>query len=108
MRKTLIALAATLLVGWAATPGLRAGVYNTAEPPVWPMPASLQDFQYRLGELRSIAVENPKDPTEKRETPREYYLRRVAELEAKEWTDGLSVEDRINLGAYLIRLLKYE
>jgi tetratricopeptide (TPR) repeat protein len=108
MRKMLIALGMTLCVGLAATPGLRAGVYNTAEPAIWPMPGSLQDFQYRLGELRSIAVEMPKDPKETRETLREYYLRRVAELEAKERTDGLSVEDRINLGAYFIRLLKYE
>ena len=52
------------------------------------MPASLQDFQYRLGELRSIAVDTPKDPKEKQETPREYHLRRVAELEKKMSVDS--------------------
>jgi tetratricopeptide (TPR) repeat protein len=108
MRKMPIALAMTLFVGLAIPPKVSAGVYNTAEPPLWPMPASLQDFQYRLGELRGIAVEMPRNPSEKQETLRERYLRRVAELEAKERTDGLSVEDRVNLGGYLIRLMKYE
>jgi tetratricopeptide (TPR) repeat protein len=107
MGKTPIALAATLLVGLAATPGLRAGVYNTAEPAIWPLPSSFPEFQYRLGEMRSVAVDRPKNPGET-ETPYERGLRLVAALETKARTDGLTVDDRINLGASYIRLLKYE
>jgi len=72
------------------------------------MPGSFDQFTYLLGDLRSIAVEKQKDPTDTKEAPRDYYLRRVAELEAKGRTVQLSVEDRVNLGAYYIRLLKYE
>jgi tetratricopeptide (TPR) repeat protein len=107
MRKTLIALAATLLVGLAATPGLRAGVYSTAEPSDWPLPLVYPQYRLRMGDLRSIGVNRTRNDNEK-ETPHERGLRLAAGLEEKGRKDGLTVEDRINLGAYYIRLLKYE
>jgi tetratricopeptide (TPR) repeat protein len=78
---------------------LVAGLYNTAEPSVGPT-ASFGQFRGALNDLRSIAVEQPEGPL------RRHYLARVAELEAKERGVGLTVDERVNLSAYLIRLMR--
>jgi tetratricopeptide (TPR) repeat protein len=81
-----------------------AGVYNTAEPLPDPTGWKLfQQFQSALGDLRGAAVERPgANPL------RERYLKQVAELEAKERASGLTVTDRVNLGACYLRLMRYE
>src|SRR5206468_7308749 len=78
---------------------LWAGLYNTAEPPVEPL-ASFRQFRNLLDDLRGIAVEQPRGELRTR------YLARVAELEAKSREGKLTVDERVNLSAYLIRLLK--
>ncbi len=91
-------IAAALVVGTAAGPA-RAGVYNTAEP--WPQPRPFKQFAQELAGYRAAAVS--KDPG----SLGEHYERRAKELEADDARGMLSLEDRINLGAYYIRLGKY-
>jgi tetratricopeptide (TPR) repeat protein len=100
------ALAAALAVGASLLPSgpLRAGLYNTAEPAHYPLPQSFAEFQSVRGDLMSVAVDRPGAPN----PPREHYLRQVAALEAKGRAGGLTVEDRVNLGAYYVRLLRFE
>lgn len=99
MRASLISVVAVAL-GLVHTGSLWAGLYNTAEPPVGPA-AGFGQFREILNDLRSIAVEQPEGPM------RRHYLACVAELEAKSRSVGLTVDDRVNLSAYLIRLLRY-
>ena len=87
-------LAASLLgflcMGWA-----RAGLYNTAEPPV-PLNESVERFLARLVVLRNYAANNTAE--------REDYLAKVKRLRDKQAKQRLSAEELANLGAYLIRL----
>jgi tetratricopeptide (TPR) repeat protein len=135
MRTTLTAaaLAAVALLGPAGS--LWAGVYNTAEPAPYPLPSTFDRFQIELGSMRGVAVDvwagdpafiasaggtaaAPQGPAAffaaatlmagARETLRGRYLRQVQALEAKGRTGELTAEDRLNLGAYYIRLLRYE
>jgi tetratricopeptide (TPR) repeat protein len=83
---------------------VRAGLYNTAEPSLYPLPRSFPQFQSVRGDLQSVAVERPGAPN----PLREHYLKQTAALEAKGRAGNLTVEDRVNLGAYYVRLLRFE
>jgi hypothetical protein len=107
MRRTLTVTTAVAVWLAAAVPAW-AGVYNTSEPAVWPLPATFMEFQLRLGDLRSIAVEEQPPPLPKESAARLYYRKRVAELEAKERDGALTERDRIDLSAYYIGLRKFE
>jgi tetratricopeptide (TPR) repeat protein len=100
------ALAAALAVGAVLLPSgsLRAGLYNTAEPAHYPLPQSFPEFQSVRGDLMGVAVAQPGAPNRLRN----HYLEQVAALEAKGRTGTLTVEDRVNLGAYYVRLLRFE
>jgi hypothetical protein len=102
-------VAAALAVGALLPPTARAGVYFTtgthvrafakADDPdaqeLWPLPSAFSQFRQDLADYRAAAVVGPNH---------ERYLRRVKELEEKESQGTLSLDDRINLGAYYIRL----
>ncbi len=107
MRRTLTA--AVAVAAWLASAApLWAGVYNPAEPAVWPLPGRFDQFQDLLGQLRSIVVEKQDPPLPPESPARVHYRTRAAELQARERTDGLTVRERVALSAYLIRLAKYE
>jgi hypothetical protein len=94
MRHRWIALglaAAGLLIA----PAARAGVYLPAEPVVGPT-TNVQLFINLLSDLRGLRA--PDNPLRKR------YLARIAELEAKDQRDSLTVEDRVNLSGYFLRV----
>jgi hypothetical protein len=78
-----------------------AGVYNTAEPPMVPHP----DFRVVRDELDGLkGLVNTLQPTQLRHE----VLAKVNELEARDRLGLLSFEDRINLGAYYLRLREPE
>jgi tetratricopeptide (TPR) repeat protein len=83
----------------------RAGVYNTAEPPVGPAatagaPKALpfRAFRDALENLLRIAVAQPESPLRAR------YLTQSRDLENRHRAGQASATDQANLGAYLIRL----
>jgi tetratricopeptide (TPR) repeat protein len=92
---------AALVVGTVAAPA-RAGVYNTAEP--WPQPRPFAQFQQDLAAYRSATLKEEDLPPDSLGA---HYVRRIAELEAEDARGMLTLEGRINLGAYLIRRGKY-
>jgi tetratricopeptide (TPR) repeat protein len=100
------ALTAALAVGLFLLPSgsLHAGLYNTAEPPLYPLPQTFDQFQSVRGDLQGAAVEQPGAPNRLRN----HYLQQVKALEAKGKAGDLTVEDRVNLGAYYVRLLRFE
>src|SRR6516225_10145451 len=97
-----VRIAALLLAVWMslmAAASARAGLYNTAEPPVVLEP-NVEKFLRKLSELRGFAPSlslGMRGTTKQRED----YLRKVKELRAK---PNPSPQDLANLGAYLIRL----
>jgi hypothetical protein len=93
-------VAAVLAVGGVVVGPARAGVYNTAEP--WPQPRPFKQFQLEWAGYRAAAIPPTKETPE--QSPAVQYRRRVAELEAREQRGILSLDDRINLGAYYVRL----
>jgi tetratricopeptide (TPR) repeat protein len=93
-------IAAALVVGTAAGTA-RGGVYNTAEP--WPQPRPFPQFQQELAAYRAAAA--IKEPPEG--SLGAHYRSRVKELEADEARGMLTLDGRINLGAYYIRLGEY-
>lgn len=93
-------IVAALVVGTAAS-SARAGVYNTAEP--WPQPRPFPQFQQELAAYRAAAA--IKDPPEG--SLGAHYRSRVKELEADEARGMLTLDGRINLGAYYIRIGEY-
>jgi tetratricopeptide (TPR) repeat protein len=102
--RTLLTAVLALGVGLATAGAVRAGVYNTAEPLLFPGPWNFSQFESALGDLRTIAVERPGAAP----GIREHYLKQVADLESKRRSVGLTVRDQVNLGAYYIRLLRFE
>jgi len=90
---------------------LRAGVYNL-DPPQSGYPSDFVQATARnpstalvyLGDLRSSKDPPANAPKTEPTLLRAAYLRQVAELEAKQNAGGLSPEDRVNLGACLLRL----
>src|SRR5690348_12674847 len=102
MRRMLLSLA--ILVSWlaAACPS-QAGVYNLTPPrsyfPSDYVQATARDLDKTddyLNELRGIKLATG--------SLHAGYLRQVEELETKKRKGGLSPEDRVNLGACLIRM----
>jgi tetratricopeptide (TPR) repeat protein len=104
MRVTLRAAAAGLALFLVSASPLRAGVYSTSEPSLYPLPPTFWEFQSKLGDIRGI----PSPQQTGMQTLRDRYLAQVAGLEAKARAGDLTVQDRVNLGAYYIRLMKYE
>lgn len=98
--RTAVAALAVCLLGAGL---VRAGVYCPAEPLPWPLPSNLTHFKDLLGDLRAVAV-----VVKDERSPHQRYLKRVADLEAKGRSVELTVEDRVNLSAYCIRLTQYE
>jgi hypothetical protein len=96
-------IAAALIGGGAAAGPARAGVYNTAEP--WPQPRPFPQFQQELAGYRAAAAMDKKNPAPG--SLGEHYIRRIEELEADEARGMLTLEGRINLGAYHIRRGQY-
>ncbi len=118
MRQTWIIISASIIGALFANTA-RAGVYFTtgttvrdlAQPSdpdaleMWPSPSPFKLFQIDLADYR-VAAANP-DP--KNESPlRKHYLRRIEELKTKQANGLFSLDDRINLGAYYIRLAEYK
>src|SRR5262245_230925 len=101
MKHPLIVL--VLVVVWqvCAIPA-RAGLYNTAEPEpeVGPL-VEFPKFRASLDALRNIARVDPPETTERKR----YLL--AALIDPRGRGAVLTPEQRVNLGAYLIRLGKY-
>lgn len=103
MRGPLIVVAALGICLAAADP-LQAGVYSLAETAPWPLPVNnFRQFRFDLGDRRSIAGSQ-----EGEGMPRQRYLDRVAKLTAKEKAGGLTRDDRIDLSACYLYLMKPE
>jgi tetratricopeptide (TPR) repeat protein len=106
MRRMLLGLA---ILTWADP--LRAGVYNL-DPPKSGYPSDFVQATARnpstaldyLGELRASDDRAPNADKPKPTSLRAAYLRQLAELEAKQEEGSLSPEDRVSLGACLLRL----
>src|SRR6202022_2228055 len=110
MRRIVLSLA--ILAGGLANAGpLRAGVYNL-DPPRSIYPSDFVQATSRnptaarlyLNESRAINDLAPNAKQPPANSLRAGYLRQLTELEAKQRSGGLSPEDRINLGACLIRM----
>jgi tetratricopeptide (TPR) repeat protein len=102
-----IALGLVILVGGLANAGpLRAGVYNLDPPPsIYRsdfVESGLRNPTSVLSHLNDLRAINEVSPNPG--LLREGYLRQAAELHDKERAGTLSAEDRVNLGACLIRL----
>jgi tetratricopeptide (TPR) repeat protein len=87
--------AAVAAAGLLTAGPVRAGLYHPAEPPVGPT-NNPQLFLSLLSDFKGLR--QPQNPL------RKHYLARAAELETKESRGDLTVEDRLNLSAYYIRL----
>lgn len=94
---------------------LRAGLYNTAGPFEGPAAVegaakalSFSQFQDLLSTLLAIGVEQPFGSKQSDSPTRKHYLARAEELQSKLRSGGITVQERVNLSAYLIRLRKYE
>jgi hypothetical protein len=91
-------VAGALSLGVGFVPALRAGLYNTAEPPT-PLSRNFAKFRETLIPLRGIG------PTEAQtDVNRRYSL--VALLAARGVPPDLTVEQRLDLNAYLVRMIK--
>jgi len=104
-------VAAVLVVGGTAIGPACAGVYNTSEP--WPLPRPFNLFRSDLAAYRAAAsvaagAENPARTPPPEGSLAEHYVRRVKELEALEARGTLSLANRNDLGAYYLRLGKYD
>jgi tetratricopeptide (TPR) repeat protein len=100
MRRFLIALADVIV----CTGALQAGVYNTEEPLARQVaPDRQRDFDRLLEDLMGVATE----PTDQKPL-RALYLQRIAALEERAQRGLINNEERTNLGAYYLRLRRYE
>ncbi len=101
MRSALSGMVLAVLIGCAAP--VRAGLYNTAEPPVSPS-GDIVRFLGNDGELVRLRNYGPSSLTSAQVSKeREDYLHKVERLRGQ---GRLSIQDQANLGAYLIRLRK--
>ena len=134
--RTTRSVGAVLALGVLAAAPLRAGVYNTAEPWPVPAEFQIYrqqlgalrgvaaDLPNRLTVVALIltAEVSPPSPARplrllpflqaglpylQRESLGLSYLRKVSRLEDRQQRGDLALEDRINLGAYYIRLMEY-
>lgn len=113
--RQIVLILAMLTAGLAQTGALQAGVYNLDPPrqdlsgyaqvnalnPVWPV-------WVHLGELRAVhdaAVDKTKPP--KADSLRVAYEKQLIALEARQRDGILTSSDRVNLGACLIRLGRF-
>jgi tetratricopeptide (TPR) repeat protein len=80
----------------------RAGLYNTAEPPI-PLDPNVEKFLDKLKQLRSYAPPDGRIMLQESEG-RKDYLKKVETLRQKQKSGRLTAEELANLGAYLIRL----
>jgi tetratricopeptide (TPR) repeat protein len=94
---------------------LQAGLYNTAEPIEGPTVAQdgvkalgFSQFEDVLSTLIGIGVQPPLGSKQSESPKRKQYLARRDELQAKARAGQIPLQERINLSAYLIRLLQYE
>jgi tetratricopeptide (TPR) repeat protein len=94
---------------------LQAGLYNTAEPVESPTVAGegvkalgFSQFEDVLSTLIGIGVQSSFGSKQSESPKRKQYLARRDELEAKARTGRITLQERINLSAYLIRLLQYD
>jgi hypothetical protein len=95
---------------------VRAGLYNTAEPMEEGMVIAengakalgFSQFEDVLSTLIGIGVEPPFGSTQPASPKRKHYLAWKDELQAKARTGRITVPERVNLSAYLIRLRQYE
>ncbi len=97
-------VAAAVALGGAAVQSARGGVYNTSEP--WPQPRPFKDFQFEWAAYRAAALPTAGQASQDLLGLR--YRRQVAELEDRERKGLLSQQDRINLGAYYLRLQEHQ
>jgi tetratricopeptide (TPR) repeat protein len=89
---------AVLAVWLAVCPLARAGLYNTAEPdPDVFYPNPLKSYQDYLDDLRNVARPDPETPLRKRALL-------AAKVNARGPGADLTPEQRMDLGAYLVRL----
>ncbi|MGE3809839.1 MAG: tetratricopeptide repeat protein, partial [Gemmataceae bacterium] len=97
MRLTRILL--TTIVLLCVGPPARAGLYftDTSEPQPLTPPLNLEKFRYDY--LAYYAASQSVNPTELRR----HYLEKISELERRD-PSTLTLNDRINLGAYYLRL----
>lgn len=86
----------------AHTPA-KAGIYFTSESPALPLPTEFRAITFMLLDLRSIAADKVNEDT----PVRSRYRKLLANLESKEAQGMLLLEDRIDLGACYLRLLRY-
>jgi tetratricopeptide (TPR) repeat protein len=109
MRRMLLSLA--ILASWLATAcPLGAGIYNLSPPSaIYPSefvqatsrnPSTALDY---LGELRASNDRAPNAEKPGSDSLRAAYLRQEAELKGKQKEGSLDPEDRVNLGACLLR-----
>jgi hypothetical protein len=101
-------MVALVFAGWlGAVPCVRAGVYTTAEKPAGPQvgtdgvkPVPFSSFQNDLSDAVDLRTALKPDA-------RKRSLAKKAELEAKVKADTATLQDKINLSAYLIGLGEY-
>ncbi|HLJ92591.1 MAG TPA: hypothetical protein VKU02_05285 [Gemmataceae bacterium] len=94
---------------------LCAGLYNTAEPMEGPVatelgakPLGFSQFEDTLSTVMGIGVEPPLGSKQSDSPQRKHYLARRDELSALLRAGRITVQQRVDLSAYLIRLRQYE
>jgi len=98
---------ASLLTGGGA---VQAGIYNTVDRPLLPLPDELRPIRILLSDLRTIddRAQNPDRPKPGSNSLRAMCLAYVDRLESMERIGGLSRLDRIDLGAFRIQLGRFD
>ena len=110
MRRVLL----SLMIVLAYTGLARAGVYNLDEPRKYPSDfmqvnslEPVKPVKIHLDDLRAAAVDKPQIP-HAQDSLRVAYEKQLAALEEKKAGGALGDVDRVNLGACLIRLGRYD
>jgi tetratricopeptide (TPR) repeat protein len=94
---------------------LSAGLYNTEDPLPGPIasekgvqPLGFSQLEDLLSSLIAIGIDSPLGSKQSESSKRRQCLHRTEKLLAKARTGGITVQERVNCSAYLIRLRKYE
>jgi hypothetical protein len=98
MRGFRFAVAAAVFVAVAGM--ARAGVYCSLDQLPYPVPASHQAVESKLGTLRAVPNKEQEDVN----TVRKDYLKRAEELNKKDNKTGLTLDERIDLSGIYLRL----
>jgi len=109
-------MAATALgISLLSSSALGAGLYITAEPMEGPLLSegsvkalSFSQFEDVISTLLAIGIEQPLGSKQSDSPKRQQYRARTEELQAKVRAGRITMQERVNLSAYLIRLRKYE